>query len=139
MMLGAKKYSAWNWAKGMPSSEYWASLNRHVQDAAEGKTDEDHLSAIAFNVMGIIHNQEMKKLGLLPPELDDWPVNWATLMQPGAKPADKVVESEAMARIRALNDEIRTRLQTKMYRENVDRVTKHDTRRRSPASRQRTV
>jgi hypothetical protein len=76
---GAKKYSAWNWAKGMPSSEYWASLNRHLMDAAKGDTAEDHLAAIVFNAMGIIHNQEMKKLGLLKPELDDWPINWGGL------------------------------------------------------------
>jgi|LakMenEpi03Aug12_release.lakeMendotaPanAssembly.Ray.scaffolds.fasta_scaffold156453_4 hypothetical protein len=87
MMLGARKYSANNWAKGMPNSEFWASLNRHVAQAAVGDTSEDHLSAIAFNVMGIIHNQEMKKLGLLKPEFDDWPVNWGELTGMGPRVA----------------------------------------------------
>lgn len=76
---GARKYNSWNWAKGMPSSEYWASLNRHVMLAAQGEPTEDHLSAIVFNAMGIIHNQEMKKLGLLKPEFDDWPIRWDEL------------------------------------------------------------
>lgn len=79
MMRGARKYQAWNYCKGMPNSEYWASLNRHVQCAAMGMTDEDHLAAIAFNVMGLMHNQAMFERGLLDPKYNDWPVDWAAL------------------------------------------------------------
>lgn len=73
---GAIKYGPYNWAKGIPNSSYWASAVRHMCQIARGDTDEDHLSAIAFNIMGIIHNQEAVKQGLLPKELLDWPINW---------------------------------------------------------------
>jgi hypothetical protein len=89
---GADKYDEWNWAKGMPSSECWASLNRHVMKAAQGDTVEDHLAAIMFNAMVIIHNQEMQKLGLLDPGLDDWPINWGKLM--GAHAPEDTKQSE---------------------------------------------
>lgn len=79
MRRGAEKYSDWNWAKGMPNSEYWASLRRHVCSAEKGMTDEDHLCAIAFNIMALIHNRECLKLGLLPKSLNDWPVDWETI------------------------------------------------------------
>ena len=83
LMLGACKYGPANWAKGQPSSTYWESLKRHLMQANLGLEDEDHLSAAVFNLMGIMHNQEMKKLGLLPAVLDDWPVNWAQHMHGG--------------------------------------------------------
>lgn len=76
LALGALKYSRGNWAKGQPSSRYREALERHMMLADMGLTDEDHLSAAVFNLMGIIHNQEMKRLGWLPEALDDWPVDW---------------------------------------------------------------
>ena len=76
---GAIKYSAWNWAKGMPNREYWASLRRHIMKAEMGMTDEDHFAAAAFNLMALMHNQELIKRGLLPKEFDDFPVNWGEL------------------------------------------------------------
>ena len=79
MRKGAEKYNDWNWAKGMPNAEYWASLRRHVMQAEMGMTNEDHLSAIVFNAMAIIHNQECIKRGLLPEVLNDWPIDWAKL------------------------------------------------------------
>lgn len=56
---GAKKYSEWNWAKGIPSSRCAASLHRHLNAWERGETDEDHLAAAAFNLMAIIHNEEV--------------------------------------------------------------------------------
>jgi len=79
MRRGAIKYNDWNWAKGMPNSEYWASLRRHVAQAEMGMMNEDHLAAIAFNVMALMHNQECISKGLLPQVLDDWPIDWAKL------------------------------------------------------------
>jgi hypothetical protein len=79
MRKGAVKYSDWNWAKGMPNSEYWASLRRHIAQAEMGMTNEDHLAAIAFNVMALMHNQECIERGLLPKELNNWPIDWAKL------------------------------------------------------------
>ena len=55
---GANKYTEWNWAKGIPSSRCFESCIRHLMQYAMGKRDEDHLSAAAFNIMAIIHNEE---------------------------------------------------------------------------------
>lgn len=58
---GAVKYAEWNWAKGIPSSRCYESAMRHLLQFAQGLTNEDHLSAAAFNIMVIIHNQEVKR------------------------------------------------------------------------------
>lgn len=63
---GSKKYDPWNWAKGMPFSEFLESLMRHVEAYRLGDRTEDHLSAICFNAMGIMHFEEIGKT-----ELDD--------------------------------------------------------------------
>jgi hypothetical protein len=39
----------------------------------QGKRDEDHLAAIMFNAMALIHYEEMIERGLLPAELNDMP------------------------------------------------------------------
>ena len=70
---GAAKYSARNWEKGMPLSEYLQSALRHLFQYLEGRRDEDHMAAAAFNVMAFIHTEEMVRRGLLPVELDDLP------------------------------------------------------------------
>lgn len=85
MRKGAQKYCAWNWAKGIPSSRFYESLMRHLMKYAQGLRDEDHLSAAVFNLMGLIHNEELCgqpiELSLpdgtfqcLPIELLDFPV-----------------------------------------------------------------
>lgn len=63
---GAYKYDDWNWAKGMPFSEFIESLERHLEAYKLGEADEDHLAAICFNAMAIMHFEEM---GIT--ELDD--------------------------------------------------------------------
>lgn len=68
---GAKKYSAWNWSKGMPVSEFFASANRHLVQAMTGDESEDHLSAVAFNVMGAMVVMAGVRAGIYPPELMD--------------------------------------------------------------------
>lgn len=70
---GAEKYAERNWEMGMPMSRCVASLCRHLNQFREGKTDEDHLAAIAFNVMALIHYQEMADAGALPVEYCDLP------------------------------------------------------------------
>jgi len=70
---GAEKYTTWNWAKGMPVSEYMASAFRHLLAAMLGKEDEDHLAAVAFNIMGAIVCQAGARRGLYPKELNDIP------------------------------------------------------------------
>lgn len=63
-----KKYGAGNFKKGIPIESYEQSLLRHVQKYIENKyedgeveRDEDHLSAIVFNVFGIMHEEQRKK------------------------------------------------------------------------------
>jgi hypothetical protein len=38
-----------------------------------GRTDEDHLAAIAVNAQFIMHYEAMIERGVLPPSLDDMP------------------------------------------------------------------
>lgn len=59
-----KKYGAGNFKKGIPIESYEQSLLRHVQKYLENKyeggdveKEEDHLSAIVFNVFGIMHEE----------------------------------------------------------------------------------
>ena len=73
LLMGAKKYAERNWEKGMPFSRCVASLKRHVMKYQQGKRDEDHLAAIMFNAMALIHYEEMIERGLLPVELNDMP------------------------------------------------------------------
>lgn len=62
LAFGAKKYQERNWEKGIPDAAFLESLERHLVAYKMGKTDEDHAAAIAFNIMGIIHNEEVRKL-----------------------------------------------------------------------------
>lgn len=64
-----KKYGAGNFKKGIPTESYEASLLRHIDKYFRNKyengndeKDEDHLSAIRFNVDGLLHNEEQEKL-----------------------------------------------------------------------------
>lgn len=66
--LGAEKYSARNWEKGMPFSRYIDSAKRHIDKYIMGMTDEDHLSAAVWNLLAIIHHEEVGQQ-----ELDDMP------------------------------------------------------------------
>jgi len=66
---GAQKYAPRNWEKGIPIERSLASLKRHVNAFQEGRKDEDHLAAIACNIMFIIHTEEMVERDMLPEEL----------------------------------------------------------------------
>lgn len=68
-MTGKKsKYGAGNFKKGIPIDSYEKSLLRHIQKYLENKyeggkieVEEDHLSAIVFNVFGIMHEENNEK------------------------------------------------------------------------------
>lgn len=62
---GAEKYGEHNWEIGIPSSSFLDSALRHLAKYADGWRDEDHLSAAAFNILGLIHNEEKKRADLL--------------------------------------------------------------------------
>jgi hypothetical protein len=63
------KYSPGNFKKGIEAWSYEQSMLRHVDKYMRNKyengsdePDQDHLSAIVFNVFGLIHNREQSKL-----------------------------------------------------------------------------
>lgn len=66
--LGSKKYADRNWEKGMPFSRYIDSALRHINKYEMGLEDEDHLAAAAWNILAIIHHEELGQF-----DLDDMP------------------------------------------------------------------
>ena len=62
---GADKYEARNWEKGLPVSVMIDSAMRHLLKYMDGQTDEDHLVATAWNIMGAMWMEEKR------PELKD--------------------------------------------------------------------
>lgn len=66
--LGAKKYANRNWENGMPFSRYIDSAKRHIDKYIMGMEDEDHLSAAVWNLLAIVHHEELGEL-----HLDDMP------------------------------------------------------------------
>jgi hypothetical protein len=73
LRMGAERYAERNWENGIPFSRCMASLKRHVMKYQQGLQDEDHLAAIMFNAMALIHYEEMIERGVLPAELNDMP------------------------------------------------------------------
>lgn len=69
MELGAIKYEDRNWEKGgIPFSRFTNSARRHLNKFIIGLEDEDHLAGVLFNIMAIMHFQELNQL-----EDDDLP------------------------------------------------------------------
>jgi hypothetical protein len=72
MTFGAKKYSAWNWAKGMAYSRLFGALMRHLwawwkgqdNDPETGKSHLAHAGCCLMMLNGMRHQK---------PELDDRP------------------------------------------------------------------
>ena len=66
--LGSIKYADRNWEKGMPFSRYIDSAERHINNFKKGLVDEDHLAAAVWNLLAVIHHQELGQM-----EFDDLP------------------------------------------------------------------
>jgi len=64
---GAKKYDDRNWEKGQPVSRFYDAAMRHLGKYLDGYDDEDHLSAVLWNIMGIMFMEENL------PEMQDLP------------------------------------------------------------------
>lgn len=62
--LGSKKYTERNWEKGIPFSRYIDSALRHINKYVMGMTDEDHLAAAAWNILCIMHHEEIDQKDL---------------------------------------------------------------------------
>lgn len=68
-MTGKKsRYGAGNFKKGIPITSYEQSLVRHLQKYLANKyeegseeKDEDHISAMVFNLFGIMHEEGRKQ------------------------------------------------------------------------------
>jgi hypothetical protein len=58
LRAGANKYGKNNWQKGQPTETALESLHRHLAKYELGDRNEDHLSAIIFNVQLIMQNEE---------------------------------------------------------------------------------
>lgn len=100
---GAEKYLPRNWEKGIPFSRCLASAERHLMQFKMGDTDEDHLAQAVWNLMAILHYQEVGPTGL-----DDLPKydrlakdNSLTrsLLQDGQKIEFRKMTPEEMARM----------------------------------------
>lgn len=65
---GAKKYQRWNFRKGIPVSSFIDSACRHLAKYQCGMDDEDHLAAVAFNVLGAMLMENTM------PEMNDLPL-----------------------------------------------------------------
>jgi hypothetical protein len=68
---GAEKYSTRNWEKGLDYSRLYSSAFRHLMQWADGNREEDHLAAVLFNVMALVHFDELGRTDLddmVPPK-----------------------------------------------------------------------
>jgi hypothetical protein len=70
---GAIGHGDRNWEKGMPIGRILSSAARHIAQAIDGQTDEDHLAAAGWGVMAAMHMQREVALGRVPADLDDIP------------------------------------------------------------------
>jgi len=68
---GAIKYAARNWEKGQPFSAFYDSGYRHLMKFWGGATDEDHLTAYAWNALCLLETFLRVEREILPAELDD--------------------------------------------------------------------
>lgn len=56
--LGARKYADRNWEKGIPFGRLIQSAIRHMIRWMKGDRSEDHLAAVCWNVMAMMHFEE---------------------------------------------------------------------------------
>lgn len=77
---GAKKYADRNWQKGMPLSRFIDSSFRHLIQFMMNERSEDHLAAIAWNILGYMHIEEEIRKGTLPDKFKDVP--WSPSIPP---------------------------------------------------------
>lgn len=68
---GAAKYGDRNWEKGQPLGRYLDSAFRHLICVLEGQNDEDHVSAVSWNMFAYLSTLEKINNNELPVELDD--------------------------------------------------------------------
>jgi hypothetical protein len=82
--MGAKKYSDRNWQKGLPLSSFLNSAMAHLTKLNEGWKDEDHASAVSWNMFGFVWTANEVAEGRLPSSLDD--VGWLCVIDKPMSP-----------------------------------------------------
>lgn len=91
---GADIYGSMNYAKGMPMLRTVESMLRHAYQYLEGDRSEDHLAAVSFNAMVLMHTEEGIERGILPQSLKDLPDYYRPAIyanpQPKAYTADEI-------------------------------------------------
>lgn len=70
---GEPAHGRGNWMKGLPLSSYQDSATRHILEAAQGHTDEDHFGAALWNIAAWQWTEQEIEAGRLPKSLDDLP------------------------------------------------------------------
>lgn len=55
---GAEHYGKGNWQKGMPASDYFDSMMRHIMAFMRGELEEDHGAAAVWNLIAMIWTAE---------------------------------------------------------------------------------
>ena len=74
--LGANKYDARNWEKGIPVSRFLDSAMRHIFQFLDGEDDgENHLVSALWNIASCYETILRIQQGRLPEELYDLPRN----------------------------------------------------------------
>ena len=71
--LGAAKYEARNWEKGIPTHRFMDSGLRHAMKFLAGHEDEDHLAMAAWNLLCLLETKHFIQEGVLPADLDTLP------------------------------------------------------------------
>lgn len=71
--LGAAKYAARNWEKGIPTFRYMDSGLRHAMKHLAGYDDEPHLAQATWNFLCLLQTELWIQDGVLPAELDTLP------------------------------------------------------------------
>lgn len=70
---GSADHGERNWEKGIPMHSFLDSAIRHLFKYMDGQTDEDHLCAAAWNILGAMWTEEKK------PEMQDIPTRVITI------------------------------------------------------------
>lgn len=74
---GTEAHGERNWEKGIPMHSFLDSAIRHLFEYVDGQTDEDHLCAAAWNVLGAMWTEEKK------PEMQDIPTRFEVVSDNG--------------------------------------------------------
>lgn len=69
---GGVKYAERNWEKGIPASACFSSAIRHLFRWLAGERGEDHLAAAVWNIMSIMHFEEVMPEMIDTPEDAAW-------------------------------------------------------------------